>query len=215
MARLEINAGDVFNKLTVICEVDRTRLPSGQVNRVILCRCDCGNEKEIRLLHLVRGRIKSCGCLIRTRNGEGSTRLCKIWKAMRYRCAPDYFEKHLYHGKGITVCDEWQNSWETFKKWANKNGYSRELQIDRINNSKGYYPLNCRWTTSEVNGNNRDVTIMVNYNGETRALNLVLKDLGIKDRYHTIRSRTTRGWSAQRAIDTPIKKGNYTRKSVD
>ena len=56
MKRSEINVGDKFNMLTVIKEV-------GKINndRTFLCKCDCGNEKEIQLSNL-KGKTKSCGC---------------------------------------------------------------------------------------------------------------------------------------------------------
>lgn len=34
-------------------------------NRALVCQCDCGKRKTIRLSHLKAGRIKSCGCLQR------------------------------------------------------------------------------------------------------------------------------------------------------
>ena len=51
-----------YGRLTVIKEVDKLILPCGQTNRAFLCKCDCGQEKVVRMLHLVRGRTLSCGC---------------------------------------------------------------------------------------------------------------------------------------------------------
>ena len=59
-----------------------------------------------------------------------------------------------YGGRGITVCDEWRNSYESFAKWAKENGYSDDLTIDRINNDKGYSPDNCRFTTAKMQARN-------------------------------------------------------------
>lgn len=33
--------------------------------RAMVCRCDCGKLKTVRLSHLKAGRIKNCGCLMR------------------------------------------------------------------------------------------------------------------------------------------------------
>ena len=51
--------GQRFGKLTVIRRSDR----SDHHGLFWLCRCDCGNEKEIKGCFLRAGKIKSCGCL--------------------------------------------------------------------------------------------------------------------------------------------------------
>ncbi len=39
-------------------------------------------------------------------------------------------------------------------KWAEKNGFKKGLQIDRIDNNKGYFPENCRFVSRGVNMRN-------------------------------------------------------------
>ena len=51
--------GQQFGKLTVIRRSDH----SDRHGLLWLCRCDCGNEKEISGCLLRAGKIKSCGCL--------------------------------------------------------------------------------------------------------------------------------------------------------
>lgn len=211
MNKLEINKGDKFSKLTVINEVDRMRLPSGQTNRAFLCKCDCGTIKTVRLVHLKRGRIASCGCIIKKRGGSPFASLAKIWRAIKYRTSESYFERHLYFDKGVSVCEEWINSWDLFRDWSLKNGYSKGLHIDRIDNSKGYSPNNCRWVTCKVNQNNKDNTFKVWYKNELQPISLLLESLGKKNHYYTILGRIKRGWLHELAIDTPIKSGNYKR----
>lgn len=207
--KLNILSGEKFGKLTVVKEAEAKRLPSGQINRIFLCKCDCGNYKEVRLLHLKRNRISSCGCIVKTRKGESSTYLCKVWREMKYRCLPNYFENHLYFKKGITVCNEWADDYFIFKKWAIEAGYNRGLQIDRINNSKGYSPNNCRFVTPSVNVNNRDNTFYVFYNNKKQALTPLLREKNLIKNISAIKGRIKRGWDVNKAIDTPIKSGNY------
>lgn len=83
-------------------------------------------------------------------------RLKSIWHAMKKRCynvkLPCYKN---YGGRGITICDEWKNSFDLFMEWALSNGYRYDLQIDRINNDGNYEPNNCRFVTPKQNAQNR------------------------------------------------------------
>ena len=65
-----------------------------------------------------------------------------------------------YGGRSITVCREWLESPQAFVDWALANGFSPELQIDRIDNNKGYSPDNCRWVTARDNMRNRSNSVI-------------------------------------------------------
>ena len=65
-----------------------------------------------------------------------------------------------YGGRGITMCQEWMDSPQAFVDWSLANGFSPELQIDRIDNDKGYSPDNCRWVTARENMRNRSNSVI-------------------------------------------------------
>lgn len=44
------------------------RTPSGSA--IWSCRCACGNRKEVCTNNLMKGKVKSCGCLLRERSSE-------------------------------------------------------------------------------------------------------------------------------------------------
>ena len=91
------------------------------------------------------------------KHGMHNTRLYRIHKSMMERCG-HMGTRHkwamYYQDRGIKVCQEWHDR-ETFFLWSLANGYSDELELDRINNDKGYQPDNCRWVTHLVNMRNR------------------------------------------------------------
>jgi hypothetical protein len=198
---MKVNPGDRYGQLTIIKEVEKFVQPSGQTQRGFLCKCSCGSFSRIRLSHLTTGRVVTCGH--RNHGGSGSSLHTK-----------NYFQKHLYYEKGIRVCDEWKQ-YASFEKWAKANGYKRGLQIDRIDNSQGYNPDNCQFVTPLKNMANRDITFMVDYNGGQRAFTELMRELGKERHIAAIRARINRGWDHQKAIDTPIKNGNYKVKEYD
>lgn len=75
---------------------------------------------------------------------------------MKARCtnptAQGYFK---YGGRGITVCQEWLDSFEAFRDWAYANGYREGLTLDREKNELGYSPSNCRWVDNTTQSRNR------------------------------------------------------------
>ncbi len=88
--------------------------------------------------------------------GSAYESLYRRWHHMRSRCNNPKDKAFInYGGRGIIVCETWNTSYELFKDWALANGYQETLTIDRIDNSKGYYPENCRWVTSVAQARNR------------------------------------------------------------
>ena len=182
-------------------------------NRILWrCKCDCGNEKIVAASALRSGNTASCGCLhdelfmqnrIRhDKHGERNTRLYRIWSGMKQRCYnPGHHKYHRYGGRGIEVCEEWRDSFETFRDWALANGYRDDLTIDREDNDGSYSPENCRWATTKEQANNVSYNLVFNHKGEEKTLKEWAREYGIN--YHTVYSRIFRqGWDFERAITT-------------
>lgn len=104
---------------------------------------------------------------------------------------------------GVTMCDEWATDYQAFKKWALENGYRPELTIDRIDNSKGYSPDNCRWATVKEQANNRRTNVNIAYGGITYTLSQLADRLGVSS--DTIKQRYENGWSVEDIVKTPYK----------
>ena len=85
---------------------------------------------------------------------------------MKQRCENPNTSAYVnYGGKGISVCNEWQD-FERFYLWAISNGYQPGLTIERKDNSKGYYPDNCTFATrAEQNRNTTRTHRIVYENG--------------------------------------------------
>ena len=117
-----------------------------------------------------------------------------------------------YFDRGITVCEEWKDNFLAFAIWAIENGYADDLTIDRIDNNKGYSPSNCRWASLREQANNRRNNTILTYNGESHTIAEWSRKLNMSR--DTISLRIRKGWSAEEALTTPIrkrkKKGNPT-----
>lgn len=157
--------GKRFGRLTIIKDSNKRK----GSNVIWLCRCSCGNLKEIRSDNLRCGDTQSCGCLQKEKviqnnkkhsgkhsysfkHGKRETRLYMIWTAMSKRCfSPKNKAYHRYGGRGIRICDEWKSDFMSFYNWALTHGYADNLTIDRIDNDGNYEPSNCHWITKSEN----------------------------------------------------------------
>jgi hypothetical protein len=193
-------------RLTLISEAGKSKHGAKQS----LYRCVCGIEKIIVDQGVNSGKVISCGCYHKERNAElFSTHrktkdpLFRIWRGMKYRCErTKSINFAIYGGRGIRVCDEWQDV-EAFIRWANQNGYVSGLQIDRINNDGEYSPSNCRWVTVKVNSNNRRTNLRITFNGQNKTLQEWADSAGINK--GTLRNRLVGlKWPTEKALSEPI-----------
>lgn len=175
----EIASGQRFGRYTVIQEADRQRKKNGASVRMILARCDCGTEKTVRLDCLRSGTTVSCGCFhsdqardqghAKKTHGKAKTHLYMVWSAMKQRCHNPRNKSYWRYGaRGISVCDEWFNSFEAFSQYV---GVRPEGQtIDRIDSSGNYEPGNVRWATYIEQARNTRRNIFVLADGKEMTL---------------------------------------------
>lgn len=166
--------GQTFGKLTVI-SIDHFQKHERGTKVYWLCKCSCGKYKIARSDCLKDGGVKSCGCAYSDRIGSqenwSRSRLYSIYKHMVDRCYNKKNKKYyMYGGKGIEICDEWKNSFKSFKEWSLCHEYNNELTIDRIDGDKGYSPNNCRWVSYKEQNRNLKTNVYLEYGGKTMCL---------------------------------------------
>lgn len=158
--------GSAFHRLTVLDSF----VDSGRT--ICKVRCSCGVEKSVRQSDLRSGRTKSCGCLSRevatvlnTKHGMRATPGYDAWVNMKRRSTnPKSKDWPSYGGRGITCSDSWLNL-ENFL--ADMGQPEKGMQLDRIDNDKGYSKENCRWTTPSKNQRNKRNTVFIMYQGKS------------------------------------------------
>ena len=129
------------------------------------CKCDCGRLKMVSARNLKQGQTQSCGCLqgdlIRKRGAithghhtGGPSPTYRSWVAAKSRCFnPNLDHYRYYGGRGITMCQEWVDSFEAFLR--DMGPRPEGLTLDRIENDGNYEPENCRWATIQQQNNNQ------------------------------------------------------------
>lgn len=129
-------------------------------------------------------------------------RLYRIWRGMIRRCyEPNAMGYNVYGAKGVTVCDEWKNSYKVFKDWSLRNGYTEEMTIDKdelceLNNihPKVYSPETCIWKTASENAKNnekipqKDLADIAKKLDKGESVHEIASIYGVK--YKTVLSRT-------------------------
>ena len=207
--------GKKFGRLTVI--VFRKVKSGENTSWRWDCKCECGNiVTGLKPSSVRSGSTKSCGCLKmeqnsknlwekRRKHGKTDTRIYGIWSHMRSRCKNANNKAYKnYGGRGICVCEEWENDFENFYNWAINNGYSENLTIERKDVNKGYSPDNCCWISLSDQAKNKRNIRYVELDGEKIPLKEACDRIGLP--YKAIHLRITRyGMDFETAISKPIK----------
>ena len=222
LGRPEPKKGDKFGRWELLTDkylVERY----GQQMGMAIARCECGTEREVKVAALVGGTSQSCGCLknekaserMKLMNADGlgshpthglsGHPLYRLYHSMLNRCylsTTKQFDD--YGGRGISVCDEWRDSFQAFFDWAVENGWKEGLTLERKEVNGHYTPGNCRFVTMKEQGMNRRNTVYVTTWNETKPLAAWVRDPRCKVDYGTLAVRIKRyGWTPERAISSP------------
>ena len=160
--------GDRIHSLTVLDDFVCVRLRHGTKYKA-LCQCDCGHKDYYYVDALKRRKVDYCANC--RPSGVRNTKLYHIYHGILQRCFnssnPSYVK---YGGRGISVCDEWRSSYDSFRMWALENGYREGLTIDRIDSDGNYEPDNCRWITLNENSARANRNRQKNYTKLTNVM---------------------------------------------
>ncbi len=215
-------AGQLFGRLIVLRQAFDNECTESQLRAPMtkwLCRCACDHEIIALRSHLVTGQTTSCGC---SRKGQkrpgilgksrGDKRIKNIWQAMQARCyLPSHKYYYRYGGRGIKICDDWKDSFDTFHQWMLSQGYTDELTIDRHSNDGDYTPDNCHLITLKEQQSNKDNTIKCE---SGLSLKAECEKRGLN--YNTIRMRYKNGYKLEEALGAkPVNKFYYGGKTMD
>lgn len=192
-----------YGKLKIVDGIE------GKVRQLHKCICDCGNAVNVKLGSLRSGNTKSCGCVrkeqlskrMRKHSGKGTTEY-NSWTLMRDRCNnPNNKSYRYYGGVGISICSEWDD----FTVFLSDMGLKPDClhSIDRVNNLKGYYPGNCKWSTMKEQVRNRKTTVRHTIGGEEKPLAEWCEIYGID--YQTAYKRIYDGMEVEKALTTKKK----------
>lgn len=128
------------------------------------------------------------------------------WTAMKTRCYnPKATQFKNYGGKGVVVCEEWKNSFNSFKDWMLANGWVKGMQIDKDIKAKAlgiegliYSPEMCSMVTPKQNCNEKTDNWKIEYKGVIYTATVLAEMFNIN--LWLLRSRLERGWDLEDAL---------------
>lgn len=207
--------GISFERLTIIKELPSKEsfIKNGKnkggkrFNRMMLCKCDCGNTRITSIYMLKSGQTVSCGCLrVERHTAHGLTGKIPeytAWQLMKRRCdTPTCKQYNDYGGRGIKVCERWLHSFENFLEDMGRRP-TKYHSLDKYPDNNGNYEKsNCRWATRKEQNSNKRNNILFNYNGEIITAAELSRRIGLKE--NTIYARIRKGWDKEKIMNTPL-----------
>ena len=185
--------GQTFNRLTVVSRNFSKNKTAWN------CACSCGNTVIAQSSNLKSNNTKSCGCLnseliIKRNTSHGMTysAIYNTWTSMKQRCYDiNAINFERYGARGIIVCSEWKDDFPQFYIDMGDKP-STVHSIERIDNSLGYSPSNCKWATPKEQCNNRRSNKLITINNKTDSLTNWCKYYSVE--YSITWKRLNRGW---------------------
>lgn len=179
--------GETFGRLKVLSLEGRTRKAF-----YWKCICECGGSTIVEGSQMVSGHIRSCGCLWievtkerASTHGMTNSREYSVWCNMQNRCKnPNIPHYDRYGGRGITICQRWDESFEQFIGDMGRMPDANS-SIERNDNDGNYEPSNCRWATPKEQARNRRSSAIVSFDGESLCIAEWAERLGLS--YHKTR----------------------------
>ncbi len=141
-----------FSRWSILREVEKRGY-----RRVMLCRCDCGTEKEVLYQNLTGGKSRSCGCLVTDMFWKGYEEIpSSYWTRLKNDAKQRQLEFE------IRIEDAWQVFIKQNKRCALTGlplGFGRgrlwyretTASVDRIDSNKQYTTDNIQWVHKDIN----------------------------------------------------------------
>lgn len=208
-ARIKDISGQRFGRLTALSPARE----NGQIYWI--CRCVCGEKSRVTASHLLSGTVRSCGCLQRdvtsrrvtshghTCDGKRSPEY-QAWVDMKKICLyPRNSSYRSYGAKGITVCQEWIESFEKFFACVGPRPTTKH-SLDRINTKIGYEPGNVKWSSRKEQNRNKSNNKVIEAFGRSALLVEWSEMTGMDDQVISRRIRS--GMPVEEALTRPVRR---------
>lgn len=149
------------------------------------------------------------------KHGKTGHPLYRVWKRIISRCHVNTSDRYRFYGaKGVVVCDQWRNDFNSFYEWAINNGWKRGLEIDKdklspVKPGKIYSPEFCSVLTHEENVMNKSNNLNILYKGESKPLKMWCKELDLS--YTGVFQRIKSGVGIEAAFEIPMGQRNLEK----